>query len=115
MSENETIRMYICGKLFETASGDYFESYNPFTGQVWARMPRGNVADAERAVEAARAAFTSGPWPKLNATQRGALLRRLGDLIAEHAQELAEIEVRDNGKLLAEMAAQLRYLPQWYY
>ncbi len=115
MSGIETFQMYIGGTWCEPTSGQYFESYNPFTGQVWARMPRGNQADAERAVEAARTAFTSGDWPKLNATQRGALLRRLGDLIAERAQGLAEIEVRDNGKLLAEMAAQLRYLPQWYY
>ena len=115
MREIETFQMYIGGAWCEPASGEYFESYNPFTGQVWARIPRGNEADAGRAVEAARSAFTAGDWPKLNATQRGALLRRLGDLIAERAQELAEIEVRDNGKLLAEMAAQLRYLPQWYY
>ena len=115
MSEIETFKMYIGGAWCAPASGEFFESYNPFTGKVWARMPRGNEADAERAVAAARKAFTSGDWPKLNATQRGALLRRLGDLIAERGQELAEIEVKDNGKLLAEMAAQLRYLPQWYY
>jgi aldehyde dehydrogenase (NAD+) len=107
--------MYIAGQFCDPASGEWFESYNPFTGQVWAEIPRGNADDAKRAVAAARTAFTSGPWPKLNATQRGALLRRLGDLIAENAQELAEIEVRDNGKLLAEMVTQLRYLPQWYY
>ena len=42
-------------------------------------------------------------------------MRKLADLITEEAQHLAEIEVRDNGKLLAEMSAQLNYLPQWYY
>ncbi|HEY4636367.1 MAG TPA: aldehyde dehydrogenase, partial [Rhodospirillales bacterium] len=45
----------------------------------------------------------------------GHLLRKLGDLIAENAQKLAEIEVKDNGKLIAEMALQLKYAPQWYY
>ena len=42
-------------------------------------------------------------------------MRRLGDLIARDAEKLAAIEVQDNGKLLAEMGAQVRYLPQWYY
>ena len=115
MSDIQRFQMYIGGAFCDPASGEWFESYNPYTGRVWAEIPRGSAADAERAVEAAYQAFTSGPWPGLNATQRGALLRRLGDLITERAQDLAEIEVRDNGKLLAEMAAQLRYLPQWYY
>ena len=51
----------------------------------------------------------------LTATGRGHLLRRLGDLIAENADRLAEIEVKDNGKLIAEMGMQLKYVPQWYY
>ena len=115
MSNIQRFQMYIGGEWCDPASGAWFESYNPYTGQVWAEIPRGNAADAERAVAAAHDAFTGGPWPALNATQRGALLRRLGDLIAERGPALAEIEVRDNGKLLAEMAAQLRYVPQWYY
>ena len=53
--------------------------------------------------------------PKLNATQRGALLRKLGDLVAEQAGDLAQIEVRDNGKLLSEMAGQCAYIPQFLY
>jgi aldehyde dehydrogenase (NAD+) len=56
-----------------------------------------------------------GEWPRLSPTQRGALLRKLGDLLSEHAQHLGEVEVQDNGKLLAEMGAQTAYLPQWYY
>ncbi|MBI3937214.1 MAG: aldehyde dehydrogenase [Betaproteobacteria bacterium] len=66
-------------------------------------------------MRAARKAFASGEWPKLNASRRGTLLRKLGDLIAEKAKFLAEIEVRDNGKLLAEMSAQTAYMAQWYY
>ena len=107
--------MYIDGQWVEPASGTYFESDNPFTGRPWAQIPRGNAADVDRAVRAARKAFTSGEWPKLNATRRGALLRRLGDLIGEKSKFLAEIEVRDNGKLIAEMSAQTAYMAQWYY
>ena len=51
----------------------------------------------------------------MTATQRGLLLHRLGDLIARDAKKLAEIEVQDNGKLLAEMHGQLNYVPQWFY
>jgi len=115
MAEMEKYEMYIGGEWVKPASGEYFESFNPYTGKPWALFPRGNETDAGRAVEAARAAFTSGDWPKLNATQRGKLLRRLGDLVAENAERLAEIEVRDNGKLLAEMGMQLKYVPEWYY
>ncbi len=107
--------MYIDGAAHEASSGEWFESYNPFTGRPWALIARGNKDDADRAVQAAYEAFTTGPWPALTASQRGALLRKLADLIARDAERLAEIEVRDNGKLIAEMAAQLRYLPQWYY
>ena len=115
MSNLETYRLHIAGKWIEPATGKSFESYNPYTAKPWALIPRGGVEDANRAVEAAHQAFTEGEWPKLTATARGALLRKLGDLIAEHADHLAAIEVRDNGKLIAEMRAQLHYLPQWYY
>src|SRR3970040_1373956 len=108
-------RMFIDGQWVEAASGEHFQSDNPYTGKPWALIPRGGKADAERAVQAARTAFTSGEWPKLNATRRGALLRRLGDLIGEKSKALAEIEVRDNGKLYAEMSAQTAYMAQWYY
>src|SRR5215831_14857819 len=60
------------------------------------------------------AAFTAGPWSSMNPTARGQLLFRLADLVTENAQALADIEVRDNGKLMAEMALQVRYLAQWY-
>jgi aldehyde dehydrogenase (NAD+) len=107
--------MDIAGQWSEAASGEWFETENPFTGKPWARVARGGPADAARAAEAAHKAFTSGPWPAMTATQRGALLRKVGDLIAERAEALGEIEVRDNGKLKAEMWGQLRYIPQWYY
>ena len=108
-------RMWIGGEWLESASGQFFESDNPFLGKPWALIPKGNAQDADRAVRAAHQALTSGPWPKLTASQRGALLRKLGDLIAPEAKRLAEIEVRDNGKLYAEMSAQTAYMAQWYY
>jgi aldehyde dehydrogenase (NAD+) len=107
--------MYVGGEWVDAGSGDYFESDNPYLGEPWALIPRGTAADADRAIRAAHAAFTSGEWPRLTASRRGALLRRLGDLIIEKSAELAEIEVRDNGKLYAEMSAQCAYMAQWYH
>ena len=107
--------MYIDGQFVPASSGERFDSYNPYPGAVWARVAQGGAADAERAVAAAHRAFTSGPWPQMTASQRGHLLRKLGDLVARDAKTLAETEVRDNGKLLAEMLAQVNYVPQWYY
>ena len=115
MSELQKFQMYIGGEWCDPASGEWFESFNPFTGKPWALVPRGGAEDAERAVAAARKAFTGGDWPAINATGRGHLLRRLGDLVAENAERLAEIEVKDNGKLIAEMGMQLKYVPEWYY
>ena len=108
-------KMFIGGKWVAAVGGEYFPSDNPFTGKPWALIPRGGATDVARAVEAAHKALTTGEWPKLTATRRGALLRKLGDLIADHSKALAEIEVRDNGKLYAEMSAQTAYMAQWYY
>lgn len=108
-------RMLIGGQWVESASGASFASYNPFTGAAWAEVPRATPDDVDRAVDAARAAFEDASWRNLSASQRGALLHELGRLVAAKADELAEFETRDNGKLISEMRAQLRYMPQWYY
>ena len=106
---------FINGDSIAPASQDYFTTTNPYTSAPWAEVARCNAEDANAAIEAAHAAFTHGDWSQLTATQRGALLRKLGDVIAANADELAAYEVRDNGKLISEMAAQCHYLPQWYY
>jgi aldehyde dehydrogenase (NAD+) len=111
----EKYRLYIDGKFVDAATGKWFDSYNPYTGKVWAQVAEGGAEDVDRAVKAAHRAFTEGPWPQLTASQRGLLLHRLGELVARDAKRLAETEVLDNGKLIAEMQAQLNYVPQWYY
>ncbi|MGD9942129.1 MAG: aldehyde dehydrogenase [Burkholderiaceae bacterium] len=108
-------QMYIDNQSVDAAGGRWFESHNPFTGETWAEIPRGSAADVDRAVQAAHAAMIRGAWAEMSATQRGELLRRMGDLVARDARALAETEVRDNGKLFAEMFGQLSYIPQWYY
>jgi (Z)-2-((N-methylformamido)methylene)-5-hydroxybutyrolactone dehydrogenase len=106
--------LLIGGKWVEPASGTWFESVNPFTATAWALVPRGGKQDVGRAVAAAKSAFHDGAWPKLTATARGAMLGRLADIISAEAETLARIETTDNGKLIAEMGSQLRYIPQWF-
>ncbi len=108
-------QLRIDGKSVDPAGGVWFETQNPYTGQTWAEIPRCAASDVDRAVQAAHGALTTGPWAEMTATQRGALMHRLGDLIARDAAKLAATEVRDNGKLFAEMQGQLNYIPQWFH
>lgn len=108
-------QLYINSEWVDPAEGEWLETENPYTGAPWAEIPRGSATDVEQAVNAAHAAFTRGPWAEMSPSQRGALLRKLADLIAEHAEALADIEVADNGKLRAEMLGQMQYMPQWYH
>jgi aldehyde dehydrogenase (NAD+) len=107
--------LYIDGREVAPHGQTWFDTHNPFTSEPWAQIAQGSAQDVDAAVQAAHRAFSAGPWSQLTATQRGALLRKVGDLIARDARRLAEIEVRDNGKLMAEMLGQLNYIPQWFY
>ena len=111
----DKFRLYINGAFCDSASGEWFETFNPYTGQPWALVAKAGAEDVDRAVEAAHFQATEGEWSRLSPTARGHLLRRLGDLIARDAHRLAEFEVKDNGKLMAEMLAQMQYLPNYYY
>jgi (Z)-2-((N-methylformamido)methylene)-5-hydroxybutyrolactone dehydrogenase len=108
-------QLRIDGQSVDPAGAAWFETQNPYTGQAWAEIPRADASDVDRAVQAAHRALTTGPWAEMTATQRGALMRKLGDLIQRDAVRLAATEVRDNGKLLAEMQGQLNYIPQWFH
>lgn len=103
---------YIDGAF--TAGEAQFESLDPETGKPWALMPEAREADVDRAVTAAERALYEGPWARMTATARGKLLHRLADLVAEHAQELAELETRDTGKIIRETSAQIAYVADYY-
>jgi aldehyde dehydrogenase (NAD+) len=115
MAELKKYQTYIGGAWCDAMSGETFESEDPYTGEPWALIPSCGEADVNKAVEAAYAAWDGGPWSEMTATARGRMMRKLGDLIAENAESLANAEVRDNGKLISEMLAQCQYLPEWYY
>lgn len=104
----------IDGVAVAPASGEYLPTEDPFSGQVWARIARGNAADVDAAVRAADRAFTGGAWPALTPSERGRLLWRLADAITANADRLAQIERRDNGKLAIEVVAQVRYMADYF-
>ncbi len=114
MTDLVSYRNLLNGERVDPASGKRFDSFNPYTGKPWSQVPACGIQDVEQAVEAAHTAFSTGEWPGLTPSARGRLLVRLADLVEENADRLAQIEVRDNGKLIAEMSAQLNYIPQWY-
>ena len=108
-------QLFINGQYVDPIEGEWFETIDPYRGEAWAKIPRGTVADVERAVTAASEAMDNPEWTELSASARGKLMRKLGDLVAENADDLAQLEVRDNGKLLTEMGAQMQYHPEWWY
>jgi (Z)-2-((N-methylformamido)methylene)-5-hydroxybutyrolactone dehydrogenase len=114
-AEPRRYRMLIGGEWVDARSGETFETVDPFTGRVWAEIPKAGPEDVDAAVRAARAAFDDGPWPRLAGTERARLMRRLADLIAERAEEIAIVETTDNGKLIREMEGQLRGLADYYH
>jgi acyl-CoA reductase-like NAD-dependent aldehyde dehydrogenase len=104
--------LHIDGQKTKPASNKWFDTTNPYTGEVWARIPLANADDVNHAVAAAKAAAEN--WANTKPSQRGRILMKLADVLEANAPRLAEIEVRDNGKLYAEMLGQTKYIPEWF-
>jgi phenylacetaldehyde dehydrogenase len=94
-------QLFIDGQWVDAASGATFDTPNPATGEVLATVAEGDAEDIDRAVRAARRAFEDGPWSRMTPSDRGRVIWRIGDLILEHVEELAQLETLDNGKPLA--------------
>jgi len=114
-------QLLIDGKWVDAVSGKTFSTINPATEEVIAEVAEGDAADIDLAVKAARKAFESGPWSKMDARDRGRLIYRLADLIEENIEELAALESLDNGKPIRDSRAAdlplvidcLRYYAGW--
>jgi phenylacetaldehyde dehydrogenase len=91
-------QLFINGQWTAAASGKTFETPNPATGDALASIAEGDAEDIDRAVRAARKAFDDGPWGRMTPSERGRIIWRIGDLILEHGDELAQLESLDNGK-----------------
>src|ERR1700683_1072599 len=94
-------QLFIDGQWTDAASGQTFDTPNPATGETLASGAEGDAEDITRAVRAARRAFEDGPWSRMTPSDRGRLIWKIGDLILEHTEELAQLETLDNGKPLA--------------
>ena len=91
-------QLFIDGRWADAASGRTFETPNPATGDTLAWVAEGDAEDIDRAVKAARRAFEEGPWSRMTPSERGRIIWRIGDLILQHVDELAQLESLDNGK-----------------
>jgi acyl-CoA reductase-like NAD-dependent aldehyde dehydrogenase len=114
-------KLFIGGKWVESASGKTFDTIDPSTGEVLARVAEGGAEDIDRAVAAARKAHESGVWRDLPPAERAKALWRAGDLIEERANEFAQLESLDNGMPINDAlvfkvplaAATFRYYAGW--
>lgn len=95
-------QLYIDGQWLDADSGERFAVHNPATGEVIQQVAAGAASDIDKAVAAARQAFDHGPWPTLSGVQRAAYLRAIAAELEARKDELAALEVLDNGKPLAE-------------
>lgn len=106
--------LFINNQWVKPSANDWFESEEPFSGEPWALIPKGNAADVDRAVRAAAEAL-EGPWGSMSASDRGRCLIRLAEVIDANADHLGDIESRDNGKVKSEVSGQIRYVAKYFY
>lgn len=114
MNEHSYPHLYIDGEWTAPVDGELATTCDPATREPWAQVAFGGPKDIERAVAAARRAF-DGPWRRMPAWQRSALLRKFADLYASKAPELAALESRDSGRPIREARAELAMHAQWYH
>jgi len=106
-------RMYVNGEWITPESGGYFKTINPYTLEEWAEIPSASSQDIEYAINSAREAFDSN-WSRTSGKTRSELMFKFADLVEENAENLAEIETRDNGKLYSETKKQLMFTSRAY-
>jgi aldehyde dehydrogenase (NAD+) len=116
-----TLKLFIDNKAVDPVEGGTLPVNNPATGERICDAPAAAERDVDHAVKAARRAFESGPWPKMNASERGALVRKLGEALWARRDEFALIESLNNGKTFREAirgdvgpgAQTLQYYGDW--
>src|SRR5699024_8232208 len=104
----ERIQHYIDGAFVDSADGATFDVLDPVTNEAYVRAAAGKSADIDLAVEAARRAFTEGPWPKMLPRERSRILHKIADLVESRDQRLAELESFDSGLPISQALGQAR-------
>ncbi|SEA21479.1 betaine-aldehyde dehydrogenase [Thalassobacillus cyri] len=103
----DTYQLLINGEYTDSSKGEFFEIYNPANGERLAKVAKASKEDVDRAVEAARVAFTSGKWPRHTAAKRSRLLNKVASIMRKRFNELVEAEVLDTGKTAAAAQGQI--------
>ena len=106
--------LFVDGAFTSSESDERIDVEYPYDGSIWATVPAGTSADVDRAVASARDAAESEEWRGLPPSERASILHDLADAIEDHADELAELETKQNGKLIREMSSQMGGLGEWY-
>ncbi|MDR3455091.1 MAG: aldehyde dehydrogenase family protein [Rhodoferax sp.] len=106
-------KLLIDGLWVDALDGETIDVIDPCSGQAFAKIGRGRSADVDLAVAAARRAL-DGAWGRMTATERGRILQRLGQLILDHGEELAELEARDTGKPMSVARADAKAVARYF-
>jgi (Z)-2-((N-methylformamido)methylene)-5-hydroxybutyrolactone dehydrogenase len=107
-------RLFIGGEWVSPHDPERYVSIDPATAEPWAELAQGDASDVDAAVAAATAALR-GPWAQLPSSRRGGLIRHLADLVADHLDELARLESRDNGKTLRDTRGEIGRAVEWLH
>jgi (Z)-2-((N-methylformamido)methylene)-5-hydroxybutyrolactone dehydrogenase len=107
-------KLFIGGEWVAPTDGELVESLDPSNGRPWATVAFGGPLDMDRAVAAANDAFR-GPWRRLSVYQRAAMLRNFADIYQSHADRLAQLESRDNGRPIRETRPDIAAHSEWYH
>lgn len=91
---------FIDGKFVESVDKKTFNNVNPVTEEVYGTVAEGSAADIDLAVQAAKRALKEGPWGKMSTQERSNIIRKIGDILLERQEEIAQLESLDTGKHL---------------
>jgi acyl-CoA reductase-like NAD-dependent aldehyde dehydrogenase len=109
-------KLLIDGQWSDAADGCTLERRSPAHDTLVAVYAKAGVADAQRAIAAARSAFDQGPWPRMKGAERARILRAVAEGILARKQELAWLETLENGKPLAQSLAEIEGAADlWHY
>ena len=104
MGEDLTFKLYINGEWLDGTGSDTVTVVNPATEEVIGTVPQATAGDVNRAVEAARAAFDEGPWPRMKPRERAAIMLKMGEAFRHRRADIVELNIREAGsvRMLAE-------------
>lgn len=110
-----SVPLFINGFEVPQSGADFYVTVNPATGEASAKVAEASSDNVHAAVMSSRQAFESAAWRRLTDSERSRLVTRLGDLLRDRAEELSQLETRDNGKAIRQTRSEMNLLPNWYW